>query len=259
MWLLALATPTQAQKIIRLSSRPGVTQVYILISPPEKADAIVVLFRGSHGLMHPRIENGKVRFSRNGFLPRSYAEFLKRGVTVAMVDAPSDRQRDGMGVEFRQSEEHLTDVSAVIADLSRRFLELPLFLVGTSRGTVSVASVAGRLTKEISGVVLTATLFRSSGTRSLTRRLRQARLDFDRIQSPLLFVHHVSDPCPRAPYEDTASISEKYPLISVSGGLDTNPNECQPLGPHGFYGKESETVEQIVNWMLKKPFKKAID
>ena len=118
---------------------------------------------------------------------------------------------------------------------------------------------ATRLKDQISGVVLTATFFRSSGTRSVRRRLRQADLDFDRIQSPLLFVHHVSDPCPRAPHGDTARISEKYPLISVSGGLDTSPNECQPLGPHGFYGKESETVEQIVNWMLKKPFKKEID
>jgi len=32
-----------------------------------------------------------------------------------------------------------------------------------------------------------------------------------------------------------------------------------PLGPHGFYGKEDETIEQIVNWMLKRPFKKTID
>jgi len=117
-----------------------------------------------------------------------------------------------------------------------------------------LAPIATRLKNQISGVVLTATFFRLSGTRSATRRIRQAALEFDRIQSPLLFVHHVSDPCPRAPYEDAAVISEKFPLISVSGGLDTSPNQCQPLGPHGFYGKESETIEQIVNWMLKNPF-----
>ena len=256
---LALAVPTQAQEIVKISTRPGITQAYILSGPPEKTHAIAVLFRGSHGLMRPRIENGKVRFSMEGFLARSHEEFVNRGVRVALLDAPSDYQSVGMSVEFRQSGEHFTDVSAVIADLKRRFPELPLFLVGTSRGTVSVVSVATRLKNQISGVVLTATFFRLSGTRSVTRRLRRAELEFDRIQSPLLFVHHVSDPCPRAPYEDTARISEKYPLISVSGGMDTSPNECQHLGPHGFYGKESETIEQIVNWMLKKPFKKEID
>jgi len=29
---------------------------------------------------------------------------------------------------------------------------------------------------------------------------------------------------------------------------------CEARSQHGFLGKESETVEQIVNWMLKRPF-----
>jgi hypothetical protein len=28
--------------------------------------------------------------------------------------------------------------------------------------------------------------------------------------------------------------------------------ECEAFSQHGFYGKESETVEQTVNWMVEK-------
>jgi hypothetical protein len=80
------------------------------------------------------------------------------------------------------------------------------------------------------------------------------RFDFSTIKAPLLFVHHVGDQCPVTPYSDAVGLSDKFPLISVSGGLPPQSAECDALSAHGFLGKESETVEQIVNWMLKKPF-----
>jgi predicted alpha/beta-fold hydrolase len=67
-------------------------------------------------------------------------------VVAAIVDAPSDQQGGwGMADEFRLSEAHFTDMSAVVEEMQRRFPQLPLFLVGTSRGTVSVASLGARL------------------------------------------------------------------------------------------------------------------
>jgi hypothetical protein len=63
-----------------------------------------------------------------------------------------------------------------------------------------------------------------SRRRSAKGRLRQDDVDFDHIQFPVLFVHHVNDPCPRAPYEGAIRISRKYPLIFVSGGLDRFTN-----------------------------------
>ena len=33
---------------------------------------------------------------------------------------------------------------------------------------------------------------------------------------------------------------------------------CESFSQHGFIRKESETVEQIVNWTLKKPFLKRV-
>lgn len=71
---------------------------------------------------------------------------------------------------------------------------------------------------------------------------------------PLLFARHVSDPCRFTPYGDAARLSECYPLITVWGGLPPESSACEAPSQHGFFGKEPETVEQIVNWMLKKPF-----
>jgi hypothetical protein len=40
----------------------------------------------------------------------------------------------------------------------------------------------------------------------------------------------------------------------VWGGLPPESTPCEARSQHGSYGNEAETVEQIVNWMLKKPF-----
>jgi len=214
-----------------------------------------VLFPGSGGLIRLREEAGKIRFSPNNYLVRTRGDLVKRGVIAAIVDAPSD-QRGGWGMsdEFRQSDEHLTDISAVVDDLTNRFPGVSLFLVGTSRGTVSAAALGARFGARLGGVVLTATMFRQTGRQSKEPGPGLSRFDFATIKVPLLFVHHVSDQCNFTPYADAARLSEKYPLVSVFSGDPPRSGPCDALSQHGFLGKESETVEQVVNWMLKKPF-----
>jgi hypothetical protein len=73
-----------------------------------------------------------------------------------------------------------------------------------------------------------------------------------------LLVHHVGDQCNATPHSGAARLSDKYPLITVAGGSPPQSGPCDPLSAHGFFGKESETVEQIVNWMLKKPFRQEV-
>jgi hypothetical protein len=85
-----------------------------------------------------------------------------------------------------------------------------------------------------------------------------SKFDFATVKVPLLLVHHVSDQCASTPYGDAARLSEKFPLISVLGGATPQSGPCEPFSQHGFLGKESETVEQIVNWMLKKPFSQEV-
>lgn len=263
-WLLApllwsLAAPTHAQEVVTLPTRPGVTQAYFLARAPEKPQAIALLFPGSGGLIHLKSENGKIKFGQDNFLVRSRIEFIKRGVAAAIVDAPSDQQGGwGMTDEFRFSEQHFIDMSAVVADLNKRFPGTPLFLVGTSRGTVSAAALGARFGQQVAGVILTSTVFRATGPRSTEPGPELSRFDFASIKLPLLFVHHVSDQCAATPYADAQRLSSKYPLVSVLGGLPPKSDPCEPFSQHGYYGKESETIEEIVNWMVKKPFRDVV-
>jgi hypothetical protein len=100
-------------------------------------------------------------------------------------------------------------------------------------------------------------LFRSSG-RSGETNLGLSQFDFGTVKVPVLFVHHVSDQCRVTPYSDAARLVDKYPLISVFGGRAPESGPCDPFSAHGYFGRESETVEEIVNWMLKKPFREEV-
>lgn len=259
--LLTFATAlSHAQEIVTLSTRPGVMQSYFIASPPQQPRAIALLFPGSGGLIRLRQEKGQIRFGQNNFLVRARGEFVKRGIIAAIVDAPSDRQSGwGMSDEFRLGEEHFTDISAVLADLGKRFAGMPIFLVGTSRGTISAAALGARFEQQAAGVVLTSTMFRKAGIKSNEPGPGLSGFDFATIKLPLLFAHHVSDQCGVTPYGDAARLVDKYPLISVLGGGSPESGPCDPFSAHGFFGKESETVEQIVNWMLKNPFVERIE
>ena len=253
--LLHNAARAQAQQeIITLQTRAGVTQSYFLTSFPKTIQAVALLFPGSGGLIQLRTENGKPRFNQGNFLVRSRSEFIKRGVVAVILDAPSDQQAGwGMGDEFRLSADHFTDISAVVGGLKKRFPDTPLFLIGTSRGTISAAGLGARFPEGISGAVLTATMFRRSPKNSTEPGPGLSNFDFATVKAPLLFVHHVSDQCGSTPYAEAARLVDKFPLITVFGGSPPQSGPCDAFSQHGFLGKESDTVEQIVNWMLKKP------
>lgn len=253
--LASFSSAAFAQEIVILATRPGVTQSYFLASVPKHPQAIALLFPGSGGWIELRDEAGKVKFRGGNFLVRSRAEFVKRAVITAIVDAPSDMQSGwGMTDEFRLGEPHSVDISAVMNDLGKRFSGLPIFLIGTSRGTISAASLGARFGSQVSGVVLTSSMYRQAPRKSTEPGPGLSRFDFATIKVPVLLVHHVSDQCASTPYADAARLSEKYPLISVFGGLPPQSGPCEAHSQHGFLGKESETVEQTVNWMLKKTF-----
>jgi hypothetical protein len=257
LWLWGDVRSASAQEIVTLPTRPGSTQSFFIAALPQNPQAIALLFPGASGLIRLRQVNGQVKFGPNNFLVRSRGEFVKRGIVAVIVDAPSDHQSSGMSDDFRLGSDHLTDISAVVGDLGKRFPGLPIFLVGTSRGTISTAALAAGMGQRLAGVVLSSTLFRP-GRRSNEVSLGLSQFDFGTIKIPVLFVHHVGDQCRVTPYSDAARLADKYPLVSVFGGRGPESGPCDPFSAHGYFGKEPETVEEIVNWMLKKPFREEV-
>jgi pimeloyl-ACP methyl ester carboxylesterase len=236
---IVLCLDGRAQEIVTLGTRPRVTQSFFVADMgARKPEAAALLLIGGGGVINLRNERGQVRFSQGNFLPRSRREFIRNGILPVILDVPSD-QRAGMTDAFRESAAHATDVRAVVAEIRKRHPGLPLFLVGTSRGTISAEHLAAALGAEVAGVVLSASF-----------------LDFDwsKLRVPVLLVHHADDGCRHTPYREAARLAKRYPLVSVHGGKPAESGPCEALSPHGFLGQEAATVDAIAAWMRGKPF-----
>ncbi len=251
---LAFSAAASAEDIVILSTRGDVTQSYLLSSPPAgKERGIAVLFPGGAGKVDLERESARALLDGGNFLVRSRRLFAGSGIVAALMDAPSDQSR-GMEDEFRLGAAHAEDVGRVVADLKRRFPGLPVYLVGTSSGTISAASAAGRLGPAVDGVALSATVLVAN-----RRRTGLSGFDFSTIAVPLLFVHHVEDGCTSTPYSAVKRLADRYPVISVSGGPPPQSKPCETMSAHGFLGREADTVDAIAKWMLKQPYPREIN
>jgi predicted esterase len=243
--LVLAASASGAEEVITLNTRENVAQSYLL-SYDTGADykSVAILFPGGAGYIALR-PGQEVR--NNNFLVRTRAMFVSGGIATAVIDGPSDANR--MTDAFRMSAEHATDIGFVVKDLRRRFPQAKVFLVGTSRGTVSAAYTGLALATAVDGVVLTSTVFNANRAGGGV-----SGVDFAGFKVPLLFVHHREDGCNICPYSGAESLAKTFPLISVSGGYPPKSGPCDPLAPHGYFGKEAETVAAIAQWIAGKPY-----
>jgi hypothetical protein len=258
MMASAWAQRVPGQAVIDLETRPGVTTRYLALAPA-RPKAAVLLFTGGQGIANVP-DNPGPGWARNGnFLVRTRELFRNRDLFVAVLDVPSDH-RDGY-FAFRATAEHAEDVAAVIANIRQRAPGVPVWLVGTSRGTLSAASVAARLSKGkggADGVVLTASLTRPGGQKAPPGGT-QTVFDFDlgSVTMPALVVHHREDTCFATPFLDAEPLRAKFTrasrtgLLAFSGGSPRESHECEPQAPHGFFGIEREVVDAIADWILK--------
>ena len=172
---------------------------------------------------------------------------------VAVVDAPSDRQNPPYLGGFRQQPEHVADIKAVIAWLKQQ-ADIPVWLVGTSRGTQSAAFIATQLAPADGGpdgVVLTSTILADKKTRPVPK------MPLDKIQVPTLVVHHKHDGCEFCKYADLPQVMDKLTavprkeLLTFEGGK-AQGNPCEAMAYHGFNGIEQEVVTKIAEWITRK-------
>ena len=252
---LAFAASAAAQEMVSVASRPGVTQSFVIADMAGHApQAVALLYVGGEGAIRLRMEEGRVKYGTRNFLPRSRDEFARNGLVPVVMDAPSDRAE--LSDQYRTSDEQTADARAVVAELKKRYPGLPVYIVGTSRGTLSAAYIGRGLGDEVAGVVLTSSFFVAPGRRG-GFSLRD--FDYTSIKAPLLLVHHRDDTCVATPYAVAARLGERYPLISVRGGKPAESGPCEPLAPHGYYGKEAATIDAIAAWMLHRPYPKDIE
>ena len=205
MLLLAAASGVRAQtpQVVDVPSRPGVTQ-RILVITPEKPKAAVILFAGGDGGLTLDAD-GRIPKLGGNFLVRARQLFAEQGLTTVVIDAPSDRQSPPFLSGYRQTNGHVADVKAVIAWL-RQQSKIPVWLIGTSRGTQSAAYVATQLPPADGGpdgIVLTSTVLSDRRSRAVPE------MALDRIRIPVLVTHHREDSCRVCRFSDVPQLMER--------------------------------------------------
>lgn len=223
----------------------GVQQPLWLIEP-ENATHAVILFAGGDGKLD--IDANGIGIEGN-FLVRTRHQFANNGMVVAVVDKPSDKEKL---FRFRKTGKHAKDINAVMKFLRKRHPNKTLWLVGTSRGTISVANVAARVQGKAGpdGIVIT-----SSVTRKSRKKLDSLDdIDLSSINAPTYVVHHKNDGCKVTPYDGAEALMDALSSVKVkefkglSGGK-TVGKPCKGKSYHGFLGIEEEVVKSIVDWI----------
>lgn len=253
--IMFLTSPVRAdmiKRVVDIASRPGVTQ-RVLVITPEKPQLAAILFAGGHGGLQIG-KDGTVSWGAHNFLVRTQKLFAEKGVMTVLIDSPSDRQLPPYLFGFRQRREHVTDAQYVIAWVRENQPKLPVWLVGTSRGTQSAAYIATELAGKADGpdgLVLTATIMSDKRSRAIPD------MPLERLTIPVLVVHHVQDGCSHCSYEevpdlfDRLSGSRRKEIVPFVGGQDKG-DPCEALAHHGFNGLEHDIVTRIVTWMTEK-------
>lgn len=142
----------------------------------------------------------------------------------------------------------MTDVRKVLEFVKAKS-DAPVWVVGTSRGTISATATAINLQNNIAGLVLTSSVVSYKKVGAVPKQ------DLAAIKIPVLVLHHSKDECVLCrPYEvpailrglTNASVKKE---IMVDGGANPSGDVCAALHWHGFIGIEQEVVKVISNWI----------
>lgn len=260
--LLAACAPAAAAQTrcgeLRQFDPPSGGRFAVSIAAPTAAPAMVfVLLPGGTGLVDLDAQ-GCPRALRGNSLIRAIPNFVAGGVVTALVDAPADwRGQHGLST-FRIESGHAAALGLAIGAL-RETYRVPVWVVGTSRGAISAANAASRLTGSAAadGVVLTSPV--SAGSRGNLPFVSQDvfQLPLSRIAIPLFVLGHAGDGCGRSPpanvprIADAASASPRKRALVLTGGPGApanDPQACEGRSPHGFVDQEDEMAAMILRF-----------
>jgi pimeloyl-ACP methyl ester carboxylesterase len=221
-----------SRKVVYLDTRPGVTQGFLLLAP-KKPVASAILFAGG---------GGRIRLQQDGqltsgnFLVRTRMLFARRGIAVAVVDAASDTL-SLRPVETRFGKRHQKDMEAVIGYL-RQTLKRPVWLIGTSRGTLSVASIGANSRVPIDGLILTSSM------------TEVTEVGLGKVRVPAMVVANRNDACHVTPPDYAATIARALRTKPVYFESSTATGRaCGAFSEHGFLGIEEKVVDAIARFV----------
>jgi len=224
-----------------VEARPGAA-FEIDVFDADNATAAILLLEGGEGKFRP---------GGNGFVSGQYKTFVEQGFTVGGLQAPADQLRKGKGLhpKFRETPAHASDIAAAVKML-QQYTGKPVWVLGVSRGTMSLANFVSRYPDTAAGAV-----FMSSTTRTPPGFKSVTDYDLSGVGVPVLAVAHEDDACRGTPPEGAreiaaaASASRNAKAIYFSGGNSPGRSPCKPRTPHVFYGIENDVVKAVASFI----------
>ena len=154
--IIGVSPPAEAEELVTVKPAYGGDLNFVLLKP-DNPKAAVVLFPGGRGYL--RLDSdGEIRKQKKSFLVVNRERFLDKGLMVAVFNPPEGME--DLRRTYRISQQHGQDIQAVIEFLKKK-ADVPVWLIGHSRGTFSAANGAIRLGNLVSGLVLASTITKS--------------------------------------------------------------------------------------------------
>jgi hypothetical protein len=229
--------------VIRALQVSGGWQQRVLYLRPKSSVGTIVMLPGGAGNVSIDA-NGDLAHDKN-FVVRTRDQWLLRGYALVIPDAVNGQNMRGV----RSSPEYARTVQTLV-DFAHTEMPGPVFLLGTSQGSIAAVNGAAHLsTQALAGVVLTESVSRQSNSGETVFDASP-----DRVTVPTLIVANRSSACRVAPPEDAPLIATmmthapEVNVLYVEGGV-TRSSDCGSESPHGYFGIEDQVVDKIANWL----------
>ncbi len=176
----------------------------------------------------------------------------------------------------RLTQAHADHLAQVIAVVRNQWPGKPVWLIGTSNGTLSVFNAAARLTGSAlpNGIALTSTVTKSDPAGEMGHVLG-TNPSLASITVPTLVMGHENDSCFVTPPGDLVNIyngltslapARKMSATIKGGRPNVAITACGAFHHHGYNGVEQAAVTAIVEFIRNQaspkeppPFKKPLD
>ena len=232
-----LSLPAAAQAIVQ-----DVGGSQVLFAGSVNPRAIVLVFAGGPGIVGFNSAN-QITQGGNNFLLRTQPLWLAQGFAFATIGSPSSL------LGQRHTAAYANTIAQAI-DFTRTRANVPVWLVGTSMGSIAAANGAAHLPGRAAGVVLTSSVAapnRSSGETVFDS-------DLGAIGVPALVVANRYDTCPSAgpgfaPQILAALSRSPRKDITYVESHELRSDPCEALSPHGYLGIEADVVQRISDWI----------
>lgn len=243
--LVLWAAAAQAQAVVADLPTPlGAERAAFLPARGARA-TVVVLLAGGSGIV--AIGPGGETANQN-FLIRTRAMWAAYGIGAVILGSPGNAPLLG-----RRATPAYAQALGVAVDFARSRANVPVWLVGTSQGSIAAVNGAAHLGAKVAGVVLSSSVTRNGRSGETAASAEPAA-----IAVPVLVVANSGDTCPATPPGDAQGLLASMPasprkevILFESSAIRSAP--CDALSPHGYMGIEASVIQRIAAWIAAGP------